>query len=263
MRFEPRRGPPTAFKSTSRRKSLFMLGMDTSSARLCINLLQSSGRDSVFVETANLLKAVRTRLGERVRRRALFLCLGGRACCRGGWEVSNKCHGSPSVIGHDCCWFLSWEVVKKVNASLVPAYLYCSACEKSPFSTTTTSNMPKALTHRRDRGPAHPYPRPQVPSPRRSRRTIARQDTLDPRVVAHTTVHPVPPDLVVPAEQALAGGGRPIQWFKVIMMAVAVDTSLTVFSIVADLLVASILRTRRFFHTPSCFTILPNCTDFT
>lgn len=164
-----------------------MLGMDTSSARLCTNLLQSSGRDSVFVETANLLKAMRARLGERVRRRALFLCLGGRARRRGGWKVSNKCHGSPSVIGHDCCWFLSWEVVKKVNASLVPAYLYGSACEKSQFSTTTTSNMPKALTQRRDRDPAHPYPRPQIPSPRRSRRTMVCFffRAFFPRIVPH------------------------------------------------------------------------------
>ncbi|KAK0228727.1 hypothetical protein IW262DRAFT_1455952 [Armillaria fumosa] len=81
--------------------------------------------------------------------------------------------------------------------------------------------MPKALTQRQDRGPARPYPRPQIYPPPRSQRILARQDIVDPRVVAHAAVHPVPPNLVVPAEPALAGG-RPIrQWFKV-MIAVAV-----------------------------------------
>ncbi|KAK0196924.1 hypothetical protein F5146DRAFT_1116304 [Armillaria mellea] len=116
MRFETQRGSPTAFKSTSRRKSLCMLGKDTRSARLCTDLLQSSSGG--YGNSGNLeSKAVRTRLGKRIRRRALPLCLYGRARRRGGWK---ECHSSPSVVGHDCCWFLSWEVVQKL-IQVVPA----------------------------------------------------------------------------------------------------------------------------------------------
>ncbi|KAK0503452.1 hypothetical protein EDD18DRAFT_1346315 [Armillaria luteobubalina] len=79
--------------------------------------------------------------------------------------------------------------------------------------------MPKAL-QRRDRGPAHPYPRPPIYSPPSGQRILAHQDIVDPRVVAHAAAHLVPPNLVVPGEPALEGGW-PIQWFKV-MIAVAV-----------------------------------------
>ncbi|SJL00586.1 uncharacterized protein ARMOST_03899 [Armillaria ostoyae] len=125
--------------------------------------------------------------------------------------------------------------------------------------------MPKALTQRRDHDPAHPYLRPQIPSPRRSRRTAAGQDTVDPRVaVADTPVHPLafPLDLVVPAEHALAGGGQPAQRFKAFMVAVAVlqlrGTWLAVFSMIADESIVDLtLRTRRYLRIPSHFTILP------
>ncbi|KAK0463949.1 uncharacterized protein EV420DRAFT_1638867 [Desarmillaria tabescens] len=83
--------------------------------------------------------------------------------------------------------------------------------------------MPKILTQRQIPGPVHPYLRPQLPSPRRSRRTRAT-GIVDPGIAAAAAVLPVPLDLVAPAqpEQTLAEDKEPARWFKFMVIAVVV-----------------------------------------